>query len=258
VRKTYVPDPLGSTVALLDNTQAQTDTFNYWPYGEEEARTGTTPSPFRFVGVEGYRQQSATLSYIRARTFRQAVGRWITADPLRDAMTGSSTYAYVMDRPVTFSDRTGLSGPYHPPEGVRTRCDQNDYCEDLQGKIWLLLRMISSHEGWDRHVPPPRGGGRHAGEIAEFYRALARCQNLQGTCRPRPQPQPCRRAVLEPAKPPWDQNVPWELIGEIGKGLILVGGGGLIIIGAPHLLPILLPLIPKFPEIPRLIPRFAQ
>ena len=33
VERDYVPDPLGSTVALLDNTQAQTDTFAYWPYG---------------------------------------------------------------------------------------------------------------------------------------------------------------------------------------------------------------------------------
>ena len=38
LRKQYVPDPLGSTVALLDNTQAQTDTFTYWPYGEVASR----------------------------------------------------------------------------------------------------------------------------------------------------------------------------------------------------------------------------
>ena len=34
VERDYVPDPLGSTVALLDNTQTKTDTFTYWPYGE--------------------------------------------------------------------------------------------------------------------------------------------------------------------------------------------------------------------------------
>ena len=33
VERDYVPDPLGSTVALLDNTQAQTDTFTTWPLG---------------------------------------------------------------------------------------------------------------------------------------------------------------------------------------------------------------------------------
>ena len=38
VRRQYVPDPLGSTVALLGNTQTKTDTFNYWPYRAEQER----------------------------------------------------------------------------------------------------------------------------------------------------------------------------------------------------------------------------
>ena len=54
VRKLYVPDSLGSTVALLDNTQTQTDTFSYWPYGENRTRTGKSSTPFQFVGTEGY------------------------------------------------------------------------------------------------------------------------------------------------------------------------------------------------------------
>ena len=41
VERDYLPDPLGSTVALLDNTQTKTDTFSYWPYGEVRSRTGT-------------------------------------------------------------------------------------------------------------------------------------------------------------------------------------------------------------------------
>lgn len=47
VRKQYVPDPLGSTAAMLDSTQVQTDTFSYWPYGEVASRTGSTPMTFR-------------------------------------------------------------------------------------------------------------------------------------------------------------------------------------------------------------------
>lgn len=35
-KRDYVPDPLRSTVALLDSTQAQTDTFAYWPYLRHE------------------------------------------------------------------------------------------------------------------------------------------------------------------------------------------------------------------------------
>ena len=39
VERDYVPDALGSTVALLDSAQAKTDTFTYWPYlrGSEDA-----------------------------------------------------------------------------------------------------------------------------------------------------------------------------------------------------------------------------
>lgn len=48
VRRTYLPDAIGSTVAMLDNTQAQTDTFSYWPYGEERSRTGTTATLWLF------------------------------------------------------------------------------------------------------------------------------------------------------------------------------------------------------------------
>ena len=41
VKRDYVSDSLGSTVALLDSTQTKTDTWTYWPYGEVRTRTGT-------------------------------------------------------------------------------------------------------------------------------------------------------------------------------------------------------------------------
>ena len=66
VRSLYVPDPLGSTVALLDNTQTKTDTFEYWPYGEVRTRTGAIATPFQFVGTLGYRQDSISRTYVRA------------------------------------------------------------------------------------------------------------------------------------------------------------------------------------------------
>src|SRR5947199_1476326 len=81
VRRLYVPDPLGSTVALLDNTQSQTDTFSYWPYGEERTRTGTTPTPFRFGGTAGYHRDSSSRTYVRGRTLGTNRGRWLTRDP---------------------------------------------------------------------------------------------------------------------------------------------------------------------------------
>jgi RHS repeat-associated protein len=108
VRRLYQPDPLGSTVGLLDSTQTQTDTLSYWPYGEERSRTGTTATPFRFVGTRGYHRDSPTRGYVRARCFDTATGRWLSPDPL--GMTGGdgNRYRYARANPTTPTDPTGL------------------------------------------------------------------------------------------------------------------------------------------------------
>src|SRR5579862_9854881 len=78
VRSLYVPDPLGSTVALLDNTQTQTDQWSYWPYGESNRIKGTNPTPFLFVGTQGYRTDSSSRIYVRERVNEPVKGRWLT------------------------------------------------------------------------------------------------------------------------------------------------------------------------------------
>jgi RHS repeat-associated protein len=108
VKRDYVPGPLGSTVALLDNTQAQTDTFTYWPYGEVKTRTGTTATPFQFVGTLGYYRDSTGRNYVRARVQRTDLTRWQTEDPIGFKGGDWNLYRYVKDNPVTAQDSTGL------------------------------------------------------------------------------------------------------------------------------------------------------
>src|SRR2546423_1363348 len=108
VRSLYVPDPLGSTVALLDSTQTQTDTFTYWPYGEERTRTGTTATQFRFAGTLGYYRDSSNRAYVRARHLSTASGRWLTRGPY--PVSTDSAYPYVRGNPVGRTDRSGLRG----------------------------------------------------------------------------------------------------------------------------------------------------
>ena len=108
VRKTYVPDPLGSTIALLDNTQSKTDTFSYWPYGEVKTHTGTTPTPFRFVGTLGYYHYSSKRNYVRARHLRPINGKWQT--PLNVSPTvlvEMNRYTYAHNSPSRFIDKGG-------------------------------------------------------------------------------------------------------------------------------------------------------
>ena len=127
VRHQLVPDPLGSTIALLDNTQTQTDTFTYWPYGEEQSRTGTTLTPLRFVGTLGYYRDSSTRSYVRARYLSTQQGRWLTQDPIGFDGGDVNLYRYTANQPIDIIDPSGFQmineagdlcgGPPNPNEG---------------------------------------------------------------------------------------------------------------------------------------------
>lgn len=100
----YVPDPLGSTRALLDGSQSQTDTWDYWPYGEEESSTGDSSTPFTYVGTKGYHFDSANRLYVRARYYASNFAIWLTIDPVS---TVHESYQY-RTNPVTYSDPSGL------------------------------------------------------------------------------------------------------------------------------------------------------
>ena len=107
VRSLYVPDPLGSTVALLDSTQSQTDTFSYWPYGENRTRTGTTATPLQFVGTKGCRRDSPSKTYMRARTLDAVKARWMTQDPLGFSGGDANLYRYVANKATSTTDPSG-------------------------------------------------------------------------------------------------------------------------------------------------------
>ena len=109
VRKQYVPDSLGSTVALLDNTQTPTDTFTYWPYGEVASRTGTTPTPFQYVGTQGYYHDNSARDYVRARHLGKDKGRWLSQDPIRFEGEDHNLYRYVRNNVTTATDPSGYN-----------------------------------------------------------------------------------------------------------------------------------------------------
>ncbi|MGC4044724.1 MAG: RHS repeat-associated core domain-containing protein [Armatimonas sp.] len=107
VKYDYVPDPLGSTIALLDSSQTKIDTFEYWPYGESAVRTGATPTPFQFVGSFGYYHDGTSRNYVRARYLDKNRGRWITEDPIGGDSGDYNFYRYVTNNPESLIDRSG-------------------------------------------------------------------------------------------------------------------------------------------------------
>ena len=101
----YMPDPLGSSAALMNNAQTQTDTWEYWPYGEVSARTGATVTPFTFVGLLGYFDDLMDkLYYVRARFLQPNFGTWLTVDPL---WPQESAFSYAHGNPIVKTDPSG-------------------------------------------------------------------------------------------------------------------------------------------------------
>jgi RHS repeat-associated protein len=107
-KRDYLPDPLGSTVALLDNTQSKTDTYTYWPYGEAKSHTGTSTTPFDWLGTLGYYRESSLRFYIRSRYYLQNVGRWQTEDLFNVQVIEGKLFEYALNSPFTYTDPSGL------------------------------------------------------------------------------------------------------------------------------------------------------
>jgi len=104
----YLVDPLGSTVALVDNTQTITDTFSYSAFGEVVNHVGGTPTPFQYVGSKGYYRDSNTRTHVRARNFYVNLGKWSTQDPIWFDGGDWNLYRYCENNPIILMDASGL------------------------------------------------------------------------------------------------------------------------------------------------------
>ena len=108
----YHYDSRGSTVAITDSTGAMLNSYAYDPFGQVTTATQNTENMFRYLGRYGVVDESNGLSYIRARYYSAARGRFLTEDPL----TGSdgdgqslNRYVYALNNPVRLVDISGLS-----------------------------------------------------------------------------------------------------------------------------------------------------
>jgi RHS repeat-associated protein len=184
----YVRDHLGSVRNLVQNASGVSlPEINYDPYGNPSLAFGGLAN-FGYGGMFYHENSGLYLTHYRA--YDPRISRWLSRDPIGE-VGGINLYAYVGDNPILENDSTGLSGgPYHPPKGIKTSCTNADSdCPLILGKLQLLERMILSHAGWDRHVPSPRGGARHAQEIFELGLAWLNCLDIyQRNCKDCPPP----------------------------------------------------------------------
>lgn len=100
---TYLPDALGSTVALTDGAGAVETSYTYDAYGNTTTTGGPSSNSVQYTGREN---DGTGLYYYRARYYSPQFGRFVSSDPI--GLEGSSnTYAYV--------DSFGILGPHCNP-----------------------------------------------------------------------------------------------------------------------------------------------
>jgi len=99
----YEADGLGSISSLSDPAGALANTYTYDAFGNKLSSMGALANSFQFTGRE-FDSETSLNSY-RARYYSSSIGRFIGEDPLRD---DTNLYRYVLNRPSTLTDPTGL------------------------------------------------------------------------------------------------------------------------------------------------------
>jgi RHS repeat-associated protein len=100
----YFHDLLGSTRRLRDHDKNSDGQYEYTPYGEIYAESGTVITR-KYALLEW--DPATQLHYALLRYHSSATTRWTTRDPL-GMMDGPNMYAYCVLRPTFFNDPTGL------------------------------------------------------------------------------------------------------------------------------------------------------
>ena len=99
-------DALGTTRGVTDASQAATDSLLFDAFGQVVSRTGTTPTPFGFVGQSQYQtDKDSGLLLLGHRYYDPSIGRFLSQDPIH---AGSNWYKYAANNPLGKVDPKGL------------------------------------------------------------------------------------------------------------------------------------------------------
>ena len=202
-------DANGNVTDLVDTNGAVVAHYEYDPYGNTIAQSGdqADANPFRFSTK--YWDGETGFYYYGYRFYSPQLGRWLSKDPLienayeryirlfspevanfmlRLLLTGSdesNTYSAfgndavgAVDHLGWASRRGGGGGPWHPPDGVHMKCDKGDTCAEIEAKMTLLAKAISSHTGWECLAPERHRNPGHWEEIDNLWTAYADCSTL--------------------------------------------------------------------------------
>lgn len=104
-------DRFGSMRVLTDGSGAVTATYRNDDWGNLLTQTGSSIQPFGFTGEP---RDATGLTYLRARYYEPALGRFMTRDTwhgIRVVPGSLNDYSYLRDNPLIGVDRDGHCGP---------------------------------------------------------------------------------------------------------------------------------------------------
>ncbi|MEM8585463.1 MAG: RHS repeat-associated core domain-containing protein [Bacteroidota bacterium] len=99
----YTYDFRGSTIAMTDENQNVTHSYNYTDFGSVDQVSEEDFNGFRYVGKYGVEFEDANLFFIRARYYDQSIGRFLSEDPIWNR----NLYQYSENNPIGNFDVNG-------------------------------------------------------------------------------------------------------------------------------------------------------
>ncbi len=102
--RSLLPDALGSTVALGDNTGTLQTQYTYEPFGFTTQTGSASTNSYKFTGRE---DDGTGMMYYRARYYHLRLQRFIAEDPVGFASGDYNLYAYLGNNPANDVDPLG-------------------------------------------------------------------------------------------------------------------------------------------------------
>lgn len=103
--RSLLPDALGSTVALGDNTGTLQTQYTYEPFGMTTQTGAASTNSYKYTGRE---DDGTGLLYYRARYYQPRLQRFISEDPIGFRGRDVNLYGYVQNNPTSLIDPYGL------------------------------------------------------------------------------------------------------------------------------------------------------
>jgi RHS repeat-associated protein len=159
----YDFDALGSTAGLSSAVGHYVNQYAYTPFGIKLNEAESIDNNFEYVGQLGVAHSVGDLSYMRARFYSAADGRFLSADPIGLQSGDYNIYRYVYNSPVSLTDESGLSIGGGFAAGLRQRrCGTGN--ENAAPILAEIMEGLGGGLPGCRPPPGPKGGPPPGGD----------------------------------------------------------------------------------------------